>query len=573
MNNLKEQKPATKNQISNSKPDVLKNSNILQGYIANSMNGGHLKCIEYVPIMAGQRIVEFRIQKCIKLLTPKTPSYQTLKCRLSTYFVPNKRVWPNAEKFTSQKGGTSVNKISEIPNLGGYSQPILQYTYTDAGTTKYKNIRFTDTDLFRDSYISGYLPRYDSGKIGTTQSIETALPFPKISVLPLRGFKAIYNDFERNKEYDTPLTEYTTDTCSQQEFNDYFRTADHYNIIRGKRQNSYYTDYRTELLGAGVPEPTTAGSTPADYALQMVSMVEWEKRIAEYRSESLDSQLNDWDVIAKIRGSKKLTEGKVQLLSTKVFPLNYSAVTQSTYNVNSNISPEFQAMGTQGAYSYTEIDMPLIQWQEFNEEGYLHVIMQVTADSVFETGVERTSLNVGAMDIYRPDNKELKNDVLYDIEKGTTGITNSQNIMKITGFKRKFSEYFKLPDCIGGDITSNDIYATTERGNGPGYDELTGTAMITKKSFQFFEISDKFSDQSQVNNYAPMQKSIWKDYTDLLINQNQAIQYPKKQTGLTSYAIELQGENQIFFVGIATMITDLPIDESIKNNYTKWGEK
>ena len=102
------------------------------------------------------------------------------------------------------------------------------------------------------------------------------------------------------------------------------------------------------------------------------------------------------------------------------------------------ISLNYQNLG-QGAYSYTEIDIPLYQMVEFIEEGYVHITMQVTADTVFETGFERTGLNVGAMDIYRPDLKDLKNDVLYNIEKDGIRETNTTNI---TGFKRKFSEYF-----------------------------------------------------------------------------------------------------------------------------------
>ena len=37
--------------------------------------------------------------------------------------------------------------------------------------------------------------------------------------------------------------------------------------------------------------------------------------------------------------------------------------------------------------------------------------------------------------------------------------------------------------------------------------------------------------------------------------------------------IRIKGQNQVFFVGMATCVCDLPIDENIRKNYTTWGEK
>ena len=39
--------------------------------------------------------------------------------------------------------------------------------------------------------------------------------------------------------------------------------------------------------------------------------------------------------------------------------------------------------------------------------------------------------------------------------------------------------------------------------------------------------------------------------------------------GVYSY---ISGQHQIFFVGVHACVADLPMDESIKGNYTKWGE-
>ncbi len=552
---INEQSPATKNQITNEKPSIIKSANVLQGYFANSINGGHIKPITYKYVMAGEKHMEYRIQASIKMLTPLTPCYQRLKAVFKAYFVPNSRVWNNAEKFLSQKGGSTDTKIKKIPNIGG--KTISQFTVgkdTDTNT-----ITLFDTDIWRDSWANCYIPKYLTGLAEANN--ET---LPEYSILPFRGFKAIYNDYERNKEYDSELIEYKTDSVSEAEYSSIFwksnaSSIDNY-ILRGKRQNSYYTDYRTELLGEETTEPD--GSTSG----ALINLTEWDKKVAELRSQAENAQANDWDIISKIRGSKKLTEGKVQLLGTKTVGLNYQAITQNAYNTNTGIKEEFQTMGTQGAYSYTEVDIPLYQMVEFNEEGYVHVIMQVTADTVFETGFERTGLNINYDDIYRPDLKDLKHDVLYQIEKdGSRSIKG--NLKAVDGFKRKFSEYFKLPQPVGGDMTTGGSFETKLMSTTIAVGTQEKTRIEPNRTFQFFEIDDRYT-----NNYA--KKQIWKDYTDELINKNMAIKQEEEATNNGTYdIIRIKGQNQVFFVGMASCVCELPIDENIRKNYTTWGEK
>lgn len=556
LKSLNEQSPATKNQITNEKPSIIKNSNVLQGYFANSINGGHIKPITYKYVMAGEKHIEYRLQASIKMLTPLTPCYQRLKAVFKAYFVPNSRVWNNAEKFLSQKGGSTDTKVKKIPNIGGKEVPRIK-TGT-AGNEIF--IPIFDTDIWRDSWANCYIPKYMTGY---TQN--EAYTLPEYSILPFRGFKAIYNDYERNKEYDAQLEEFKTDTVTDNEMLTIFwrdATQIQKYIIRGKRQNSYYTDYRTELLGEEENEPAGTGSGA------MINITEWEKKVAEYRSQAENAQENDWDIIAKIRGSRKLTEGKVQLLGTKTVGLNYQTITQNAYNTNTGIKEEFQTMGTQGAYSYTEVDIPLYQMIEFNEEGYIHVIMQITADTVFETGFERTGLNIDYDSIYRPDLKDLKHDVLYQIEKdGSRSVKG--NLKAVDGFKRKFSEYFKLPQPIGGDMTTGGAYETKLTSDMSATGTTEGTRIEPNRTFQFFEIDDRYT-----HNYK--RKQIWKDYTDLLINKNMAIMQEEEAVADINDkydVIRVKGQNQVFFIGMATCVCDLPIDENIRKNYTTWGEE
>ena len=81
-----------------------------------------------------------------------------------------------------------------------------------------------------------------------------------------------------------------------------------------------------------------------------------------------------------------------------------------------------------------------------------------------------------------------------------------------------------------------------------------------------------FRNKYETNNYA--RKQIWKDYTDELINKNMAIKQEEEKIEGTNYdIIRVKGQNQVFFVGMATCVCELPIDENIRKNYTTWGEQ
>ena len=570
---LNTQKPASTNSILNEKPIVKKTETTLTGYLATSMNGGMIKPIYFKQVMAGEKIKEMKLRINVKMLTPRTPSFQKLKLVLKTFFVPNKRIWTNADKFEAQKGGATQIKIKEIPNLGNAQLPIFLRGQDNT------NVAYTDTDLWRDSYTSSYLPRYLTSMISERYNEQHT--WPKVSVLPLRGFKAIYNDMLRNKEYDEPLEEYFDDGVSGDEIQSYFM----YNndnakklkklLIRGKAQDSYYTNMRTELQGEYTTEP---GLT--DRANALSTLTEWEKRIAEVRSQAENAQRNDWDIVAEIRGAEKLNENIPLLLSMQEIPLNYSMVTQTTYNTNEEVEEEYQALGTQGAYSYTETEKSVVLYFDCKQSGYIHCIAQVTADNVYSTGFDRLELNTKYDDIYTPDKKEIKDDVLYSIEKNGTMINSTTDLTKIDGYKRKFSEYFKMPNLISGDMTNNRYFMTERKDDGTNTEnfkeKVTDTMLLTNGSYSFFQDSDrwyKFNDNDYFYSHEKMQ---WLDYTDILLNKNSAVAQPIEEINdydNNYFITRIKGQNQIFMVGMASALVDLPIDETIKMNFTKWGEE
>lgn len=562
-------KPYTTSQVSSSKPNIPRSDNVLVGYIANSFNGGHNRTIAWKQVMAGERHKEYKLNLKIKTLTPLTPPYQQLKMTIRSYFVPNSRVWENAEKYTAQKGGTAEIKIKEVPNMGG---KIVRSYYVEGEP---QNTNMMNTTAWRNAFISSYLPRmgekniYDAASTNQTNSGNGDITLPKISILPLRGRIAIYNDMERNKEFDPEIQEFKNNEPTNVEWTSYLpiNSEDVGRLnMRAKRENSYYSNFRTEIQGFETEFPPT-GTSESDKSL--ITWGAWEHLLGEVRSQAENAQRNDWDIIAEIRGSKTALQGKVQKIGEKTFNLNYASVTQNAYN-NAVTDVNFQVLGQQGAYSYTEIEVPCYAGFEAIEEGYIHIIATVWAESVFEQGIDRLEMNVTPLDQYRPDLKEEKQDVLYTIESGTKRIKKMNNVMQVEGFKRKFSEYFKLPNIIAGDLTNEGYYEALYPLGSIQYSE---TEIESQKSYQLFEDDKSYARKPNGNI---IYKKPWLDYTDLLINKNLAVQEEVQMINFTilgqDETIEVKGQNQIFLVGKATLVADMPIDEAIKQNYTKWGE-
>lgn len=576
-----EKKPFTNNNIQNQRPGVERSENLLTGWFANSCNGGHNKAIYFKKIMAGERIREFVLEGKFKMLTPISPSYQKLNMTISTYFVPDSRVWKNAEKYIAQRGGSTEEKIKEIPNTGGKTYGTVE----SKDDSKTKTLA-CNTTVWRDSFISSYIPRIGRSK-KVNPSYQLFQELPKYSILPLRGRVAIYNDFERMKSYDEEMPEYNDDTVSDAEWQSYNpfigKTATQYNelsdyyTMRATIPNSYYSDYRTEMQGDEIYLGEAYNAKPDEQLLRWVNI---ESKANELRQQAENENKNTWEILAEIRGSKKLSEGKVQLLSKKTVTLNYSTVTQNTYNVNEDVQEQYRTMGQQGAYSYTEIqNLPLFAGVEFKEEGWIHIIINVWADTVYEKAWERTMLNVTPFSEFRPDLKDDKLDVIYSCESGmpyeTTNMT-AKIYYGAEGFKRLYSEYFKMGNYCGGDMLSDPYYQSYYPEEMKMLDQthINMNTIETQRTHQFFRGEDTYIETGIEKGMPIAYTKKWKDYTDILINRNQAILNDTttyEENGVNKDP-EIQGQNQIFFIGKCYCRTELPIPEEIKNNYTKYGE-
>lgn len=561
MENPSKQTPATLNQIEVTEPNVPRSFNKMEGDIAGTFNAGHYRTIAIKEVMAGERIAVEGAKLFIQLATPRTPAYQRLIAKVTAYKVPHVRVFKNYYEFKAQNGGTSTAKIKTLPNFQDKKFPIVSVLEDNVE----KAYSIQETTAWRDSFASCYIPRVGAG-IGFDALNNDTIPFiqaPPINALAIRGWVAIWNDKIRNKQYEEARTEYTGNTVSTQEWNSYMwdgmRDKDFYQA-RCRRNNSYYMNYRTELQGYQIV--ANEEIYPEDFALNWAS---FESKFNELRKQAEHAEMNPWDVAQKLSGGKKLTEGRVEVIGERTFPINYSAITQNAYNNNGEIEEKYRVMGMQGGYSYTEIDIGFINGFEAIEDGYIHFVINITADTVFESAVDRQLMDNNWDERYRPDLKDDKLDVIYEAEFGTPWA--EENVLarrydSTIGFKRKYNEWFKLINCLNGEIYNRGYFQLNPNG-----EVESSQRILPNNTYQFFEFSG--SKFQEVGTLEPVDKKIWLDYTDVAVNKNLAIrqlQYSDESGHL------LKGPNQIMYFGKHYCLSDMPIDEAIKNNFTKYGE-
>lgn len=569
--NTNAQIPATENQIELTRPKVGRSFNLLTGHIEGSMNAGHKRIIAYQEVMAGSKIAVSGANLLIQMLTPKTPAFQKLKAVVEVVNVPFKRVWDKYEDFAAQKGGASENKPQVMPNFAGKYFPVIEYPIENSQENYL--ISKQETTDWRDNIFSCIIPRVGAGEtIDSRIGTDPYTAAPNMTALYCRAHVATWNDIFRNKEYDTERTEYiTSDTVSDEEWESYTaansESETDYYFCRTRKDNSYYSNYRAELQGFDSQAPDII---QGDEDEQLINFSEWLHQSAEAMAQASNAQKNAWDVYTSLRGAKKLTEGRVQLLARKTFPISYSTVTQNAYNNNPEIEESFRVLGKQGAFSFTNIDLAWLNGIETKEDGVLLVYMTITADTIYESAVDRTLLNINWKDRYRPDLAKEKNDILMKIETGTPyALDNANDEYEALGFKRRYSEYFKLPCCINGSIMNRGYFQSNP---GDVNTVMNLNRLESQHTFQFNEFSatkaqfgTNFSEGRSIIN-----KKHWLDYSDLMVNKNLAI--PQETYGNDEGEIVLMGQHQIFYAGETYCIVDMPIEEDAKTNFVKFGE-
>lgn len=413
-NNLDEHvlSPQTKNTIT-----------LESGKNAMSLKGGFEYPVMVMEVLPGTYIKDYKIDSITRLITPKVPSLDKIFVTWKAFFVPHTRVWKNAEKYFAGKYESGY----DYDQSG--SQTIPYYTLP---------VTFTQNTPFRDTLAARYgLPNY---------SADT-----RINALILRGYRAIENDFLRNKEYELAKVEYDTDTVTSQEED----LIEAYNLANGNLINGGYmvapAQTRKGYL-TNIKKQLTADYTEMDNFsgyLEAPLHLDWQTRFQDIKQRTENANKNDWDIIAELFGTEPVTADRIVKLGEVDYEMNYQQITQS--------APEYDGsspLGTTGAFSYTRADGTLFGHVNFKQHGYIHILLSVQIEKGYEESTPKELLKIYIDEFYRPALAKKEYQLMRSAEIANA---NGVTVGETCAFQPPWAEYKRLPRLVTGDMRTQKL--------------------------------------------------------------------------------------------------------------------
>jgi len=444
------------------------------GKVASGSFGGHLELLHFKEYLAGTREKSVELDLTMRMEAITNPVFDKQNITFYAVFVPNTRVWTEAKRFSAQKADTFNPPPSKVPTNTWYDNKDTTATGTlaiDVPTawdeSSSKTAAIYQTTFYRDSAFYQYYG-FPWGNVGGN-------PFqPLIPMLPIRGYYAAWNDIFRPKIQVPPVTEFKDNgtnmlpstlpsAANNAEIFAYLTRGQTYNpnsnptlidqqgcwqahmnsnvgqprigdLMRVTSMRNYMTDWRAQVVTDNTAVDNTTRTTH----------IQTQQLQNEYRTRANNAELTVEEVNAQQRGTAVASENMCQVIG------------QVTKRIDISRQPQTAegdlALGADGATSYTFIK----EYMDLNDfqsplDGYIHVFYTITTpDSTLGLhSSPRELLHINANDFYRPDLGEIKDDVQYQSEFGEQALGDGG----VGGYKRRYSEYGRLPTMYRGDFT------------------------------------------------------------------------------------------------------------------------
>lgn len=465
--------------ISPKKDRVEKTRQKISGVFASGTFGGTLQPFSYMERLGGTRVSGVNVKGTITMQPIKHVSFDKLKLKLFIVDVPNSAVWSDSEKFTAQRKDLFVDSIL-FPTVDVPAQATIN---DDNGTFV---TRFADSTYARDTVGYAYYGNDLTRMVGTT-----------VGKMLFSGYYKAWNEIFRPKNYASPIPfDKVENVTADDIFNggqastsvidvtailtdpDYINCC----VQRISAETNYWNDYRLEVYDNNAPVDNTSLFTH-NVTQQMID---------EYRSQEANANKTDEQVIAELRGTAVARENIPQVIC------------QHTTDIDLAIQPQTSEgdlrLGEDGALSYTFPDVSMRCNYNHPKDGYIHCFWVISApdSSITTNGVNIETLKTQWQDFYRPAMAKIKDAPLYKVEVQALAI--GETTTDVIGYKRRYSEYGRLPTMIRGDhlATRGWNFAGARHNNG-GFNIAVGTGTITSP----IDFLDWSFDQLQVMDSNP----------------------------------------------------------------------
>jgi len=427
-----------------------------------STNMGQLTPILTLEVVPGDSI-ELGCESIIRFAPMTAPVMHRMDVTMHYFFVPNRILWDNWEKFITNNGpnGTGPEIVAPVIRVNsGWS-------------TEVEALKFMD-------YMG--IPPISSSASGSTD----------INALPFAAYQCIYNEYYRDQNLIEPIDFKLTDGVQA-----YPRNVDELLVLRNRAwEHDYFTASlpfaqkgaavdiplgavngdaniysnvgNTTLSGsAGDPvmigdtntgftdlwaqtdgltvEPTTINDLRRAYRLQ-----EWLEKNARGGTRYIESILSHFGVKssdARLQRPEYITGVKTPVVISEV--LNTSGTFESS-------DPDVPSSPPQGNMAGHGIAVSSGKSGTYyaEEHGYIIGIMSVMPKTAYQQGIPRTFLKLDPLEYYWPSfanigEQEVKVQELY---------AYTANAQDTFGYVPRYAEYKYMPSRVAGDFRTSLSY-------------------------------------------------------------------------------------------------------------------
>lgn len=419
-----------------------------------SANMGELTPILTLECVPGDKF-DLSCESIIRFAPMIAPVMHRMDVTMHYFFVPNRILWPNWEKFITNNGpnGTGIDFVA----------PFIQIDKNDVVNQRLLN------------YLGIPINPYGSTTAET------------ISALPLAAYQAIYNEYYRDQNLITPVNATLTDGNNGSNYatlttlrkraweHDYFTaslpfaqkgaavdiplgqiqdnapiyrdttsgptptvlTGTPYSVsVAGSNSESTSTDLFAATGGLEV-EPTTINDLRRAYRLQ-----EWLEKNARGGTRYIESILSHFGVKSsdsRLQRPEYITGVKTPVVISEV--LNTSGTVDQLPQGNMAGHGIAVSSGRSGSY-YCE------------EHGYIIGIMSVMPKTAYQQGIPRTFLKFDPLDYFWPSFANIGEQEVANRELFAFTNTGSNTF----GYVPRYAEYKFMPSRVAGDFATSLDY-------------------------------------------------------------------------------------------------------------------